>query len=106
MGQGELTLRAGFPTLTIIILILISIISVTLNTGTSLDVSGENTSRPRSNGFDAWCPMEVVSEPVYGQNFNIETSDCPQIAAENGMVYVVWDDENETDGAGDDTDIF
>jgi hypothetical protein len=55
-----------------------------------------------------WGPIQVISEPVVGQNFNTANSlpNYPDIAVENGKIYVVWNDKNNTNGAGDDNDIF
>ena len=53
-----------------------------------------------------WSDIQVISEPITGKNFNTETSDSPDIAVENGKIYVVWADSNNTDGAGTDFDIF
>ena len=35
-----------------------------------------------------------------------EYRDLSFVAVENGKAYVVWDDENNTNGAGTDDDIF
>jgi len=53
-----------------------------------------------------WSEVQVISEPINGQNFN--TADCfvPRIAVENGKIYVVWCDDNNTNGAGVDDDIL
>ncbi|MCK5559075.1 MAG: hypothetical protein KAJ51_00715, partial [Thermoplasmata archaeon] len=55
----------------------------------------------------SWEATQVISEPVIGSNNNIEYSWDPAIAIENGNIYVVWEDRNDTNGAGDfDFDIF
>jgi len=54
----------------------------------------------------SWESTQVISEPVPAQNFNSQTSQSPRIAVENGKIYVVWNDENNTNGAGTDKDIF
>jgi hypothetical protein len=59
-----------------------------------------------SNGVFNWSQMMVLSEPLAGQNFNIGNSSVPRIAVENDNIYVVWNDENNTNGAGSDRDIF
>ncbi len=53
-----------------------------------------------------WEPVQVISEPVFGQDNNYLHSDSPDIAIENGKIYVVWQDINNTNGAGSDWDIF
>jgi hypothetical protein len=60
----------------------------------------------RGNGNINWSQIEVLSEPVLGQNFNTLGSKRPDIAVENGKIYVVWSDGNDTNGAGMDPDIF
>jgi predicted transcriptional regulator len=54
----------------------------------------------------SWEPIQVISEPVVGQNINTDYSDFPDIAVENGKIYVVWEDDNNTNGAGIESDIF
>ncbi len=94
------------------ILILSSLI-VSLNSGVGTEnpenVSQDNSiarSLPRSNGGINWSEIEVISEPVYGQDFNVVYSAYPKIAVENDKIYVVWDDANDTNGAGNERDIF
>ena len=53
-----------------------------------------------------WEEIQVISEPVVGKDNNIEMSECPEIAVENGNIYVVWHDWNNTNGANVDADIF
>jgi hypothetical protein len=55
-------------------------------------------------GLD-WEPIEVVSEPEKGFNFNTGQSYYPDIDVENGMVCVVWHDSNNTNSSGTDYDI-
>ncbi len=57
------------------------------------------------NGSE-WSNIEVISEPISGYDNNIEYSLSPDIAVEDGKIYVVWKDENNTNGAGNDWDIF
>lgn len=52
-----------------------------------------------------WEPIQVISEPVLGSDLFIGYCDCPDVVVENGSIYVVWHDDNETDGSGDDYDI-
>jgi len=54
----------------------------------------------------SWEPIQVISEPVPGQDINTRSSYFPAISVENGKIYVVWMDRNDTNGAGDDDDIF
>jgi predicted transcriptional regulator len=53
-----------------------------------------------------WEPIQVISEPVTGQNINTADTEFPSIAVESGKIYVVWGDGNNTNGAGTDGDIF
>jgi hypothetical protein len=54
-----------------------------------------------------WEPVQILSEPIYNRNLNYLQSLNPEIAVEHGMIYVVWEDSNDTDGAGGlDKDIF
>ena len=43
-----------------------------------------------------WENIQVISEPCQGVNYNIADSSMPTIAVENGRIYIVWHDENET----------
>ncbi len=54
----------------------------------------------------SWEPVQVISEPVLGNSYNTGDSQYPSIAIENGTIYVVWQDNNNTGGAGLDRDIF
>jgi len=65
-----------------------------------------NELKPRSNGVFNWSQIEVLSEPIKGQNISTGCSMGPDIAVEDGKIYVVWSDENNTNGAGTDRDIF
>jgi hypothetical protein len=53
-----------------------------------------------------WLPIEVVSEPFPGWDSNTGSSSVPDIAVENGNVYVVWYDYTAFDGSGTEADIF
>ncbi len=53
-----------------------------------------------------WSDIQVISEPIPGDNKNVDDSDNPDIIVENGKIYVVWQDYNNTTGAGSDADIF
>ncbi|MCK5560141.1 MAG: hypothetical protein KAJ51_06090, partial [Thermoplasmata archaeon] len=53
-----------------------------------------------------WEDIQVISEPAAGKNFNTEGSYDRAIAVENGKIYVAWGDNNNTNGAGTDRDIF
>ena len=54
----------------------------------------------------SWEDIQVISEPIVGSNINTVMSFVPKIAIENGKIYVVWCDGNNTNGAGLDWDIF
>jgi len=54
----------------------------------------------------SWEQVQVISEPILGQGFNKELSLAPEIAVENGKIYVVWVDETNLNSAGTDADIF
>ncbi len=54
----------------------------------------------------SWEEIQIVSEPVFGKNINTGWSYNPSIAAENGNIYIIWEDLNNTNGAGYDEDIF
>jgi hypothetical protein len=53
----------------------------------------------------SWEDIQVISEPVFGQDNNIGTSEYLNIAVENGKVFVTWRDDNSTNGGGFDFDI-
>lgn len=53
-----------------------------------------------------WEDIQVISEPVKGKDFNTGESRSPEIAVEANDVHVVWEDNNITNGAGTDVDIF
>ena len=53
-----------------------------------------------------WENIQVISEPILGQDYNVRLSQYPDIAVENGKTYVVWQDQNNTNGADMDVDIF
>ncbi len=54
----------------------------------------------------SWEDIQLLSEPVIGENRNTGWSNNSAIAVENGKIYVVWQDENNTNGSGMDYDIF
>ena len=54
----------------------------------------------------SWEDIQILSEPVLGQDFNFDSSLEPKIAVENSKIYVVWYDDNKTYNAGPDFDIF
>jgi hypothetical protein len=60
----------------------------------------------RCNLSGYWEKEQVISEPVKGENFNIGQSHYSKISVENGRIFVVWDDSNNTNSAGTDDDIF
>ncbi len=53
-----------------------------------------------------WSEIQVISEPIQGKNINTKNSVNPDIAVENGKIYIVWRDQNDTNGAGIDREIF
>jgi hypothetical protein len=55
---------------------------------------------------NSWSDIEVISEPVAGQNYDVSASYKPDIAVENGNIYIVWHSQNITDNSGSDYDIF
>ncbi len=59
-----------------------------------------------SNDHFHWGVERVLSEPVYGMDLNEKNSHEPAIAIENGKIYAVWADSNNTNGAGTGSDIF
>jgi hypothetical protein len=75
---------------------------------TNLDGSGNDADifyRANLTGT-SWEDIQVISEPISGQNINTVLSYGDDIAVENGIIYVVWNDSNNTNGAGTDDDIF
>jgi hypothetical protein len=75
---------------------------------TDWDGSGGDSEiffRCKLSGSD-WGPIQVVSEPVSGQDNNANNSWNPGFSVSNGKIYVVWDDQNATGTSGDDRDIF
>ncbi len=99
----------------IVTIIVLNIVLVSSSFGliaTDLDSDSNNTrnqssdSRSRSNGIINWSQIEVISEPMFGQNINNVESSIPEIAVEGDKIYVVWNDINNTNNAGTDSDIF
>ena len=66
----------------------------------------EARSDHRSNGDFNWSQIEVLSEPVIGQDFNTRVSNWSAVAVEGNKIYVVWEDGNNTSGSDTDWDIF
>lgn len=54
----------------------------------------------------SWSKLQVISESKTGKNINLGESYEPDIAVENGNVYIVWYDDNNTNLSGSDYDIF
>ncbi len=73
----------------------------TFSSGKDLDIH----FRCFKSGYD-WGVIQVISEPIIGVNTNTKDSDLPAIAVSFGKVHVVWEDSNDTNGAGSDYDIF
>ena len=60
--------------------------------------------RARTGG--SWSNIQIVSEPIKDADVNKVSSYQPSIAVDEGKVHIVWTDANETNGAGNDMDIF
>ncbi|MCK5560756.1 MAG: hypothetical protein KAJ51_09195, partial [Thermoplasmata archaeon] len=54
----------------------------------------------------SWEDIQVISEPIYGNNINTGWSSMPEIAVINGKNHIFWEDANDTSNAGPDKDIF
>ncbi len=52
-----------------------------------------------------WETVQIISEPSPGNNKNTGDSDDPDIAVLNNKIHMVWEDTNNTEGAGPDDDI-
>ena len=50
--------------------------------------------------------IEVISEPIFGQNKNFASSGSASFTVENDKIYVVWNDYSNIDNSGTDVDIF
>ncbi len=73
------------------------------------DISGAGVDRDifyRYFDSNSWSAIQVISEPIIGQNFNTEESGGPDIAVVGGKIFVVWHDYNNTNSSGTDLDIF
>ncbi|MCK5560988.1 MAG: hypothetical protein KAJ51_10360, partial [Thermoplasmata archaeon] len=53
-----------------------------------------------------WDAPQVISEPVVAADLNTGTSEYPDIAVLQGKTHIVWMDDNVTNDAGPDKDIF
>jgi hypothetical protein len=67
--------------------------------------SESRSAIPRGTEID-WGQIQVLSEPVAGQDYNTGWSSQTRIEVENDKIYVVWHDQNNTNNAGQDYDIF
>ncbi len=45
---------------------------------------------------NGWEDFQIISEPVMGLDIDGERSDFPEIAVENGNIYVIWEGDNDT----------
>jgi len=72
----------------------------------SKSITTSYSNAPIGSGNNNWSSLQILSEPVIGQNINVNPSTAPRIAVENDKIYVVWGDSNNTNGAGTDSDIF
>lgn len=53
-----------------------------------------------------WSAVQVLSEPIYSEDTNQQSSENPAVAVEHRKVHVFWDDKNNTDNSGTDHDIL
>jgi hypothetical protein len=53
-----------------------------------------------------WDDIQVISEPIPGQNFNSNISYNCDIAVDGDKIYVIWVDNSSFKGSGTDWDIF
>jgi DNA-binding MarR family transcriptional regulator len=85
--------------------------------GDKIYVVWGNNDNTSGSGFDTeihyryfdgsvWSDIQVISEPIRGQNINVGDSFVPRIVVENGKIYVTWQDSNNTHGSGTDVDVF
>ena len=91
-------MRTKLISIIVVISILLSVFFVNWNfilAAESLnnEVDSTSTSRsnehPRAGGFD-WSEIEVISEPIFGHNNNLNYSTDPCIAIEEDKIYTVW----------------
>ncbi len=92
-------------------MLILSVLLIAGNLGftATLPENGDNepvAGEPRQAPTYHWGDIFVVSEPIVGQDWNIDYSDYPDIAVENGKIYVVWQDDTNYQGSGTDSDIF
>ncbi len=92
----------------IIVMLILSVLIVGVNFGiiASTPPSELGTRSPPSTKFHTWSNIQVLSEPIVGQQTNIQGSYNPKVAVENDKIYVVWADDNSTGGSAGDRDIF
>jgi hypothetical protein len=53
-----------------------------------------------------WEDVQILSEPIEGQNLNVETSFFPDISVENGKIYVIWGEYNNSIPGNPDSEVF
>ena len=63
-------------------------------------------SYPRGTEDYYWGPIEVISEPIKGNDFNNLQSFHPQVIVKDGKIYTVWNDLTNLNNSGSDSDIF
>jgi hypothetical protein len=78
--------------------------------------SGDNNTNNSGSDFDiflcsnlsglGWNPVEVISEPIENVNTNIGDSFYPVFSVDTKKIYIAWGDENNSDGCGNDRDVF
>ena len=93
-----------FKTKSIIIIIILILSILIVNWKFEFEVKGleyeinESLSSRAPVYFDyedyIWGQVDVISEPILGQNNNFGSSCNAKIAIENGKIYVVWDDND------------
>ncbi|MCK5559538.1 MAG: hypothetical protein KAJ51_03050 [Thermoplasmata archaeon] len=107
-------MKPKLKSIIVILLLIFSTFVLILDLNPTATIFNEDTT-PQSplnqnnrlgrGGFD-WGPIMPLSEPILGQDKNKANSEYAKIAVEGNKIYVVWQDENNTDGAGTDSDIF
>ena len=104
----ELVMDGKLKSMLIVSILILSALVISTSFGSIADAPPEELGArgpPGSHNY-TWMPIEIVSEPVVGQNINTITSESVRIAVENDHIYVVWDDNYAPNGAGPDRDIL
>ena len=107
-------LSIKFKSIIIISIVFLSTLIVSWNFDLNANISTneinsasapKSNKYPRAGDFD-WGEIEVISEPIPGNNFNAGHSSVPSIAFENDKIFIVWMDRTDYNNAGNDLDIF